>query len=164
MGQWQGKGETNRLGFRAGLAETHNDDLAVFGGVDFTGPLVTHSEEFPLDVIWVTGMGVVVAEGDYALLTIPVGVSLGRVVTDDNVWFHPYLAPRLVIDVLLGDEEPHNHGAGEPHSHHHDDLELGFVLDLGADFSFTGNWALRIGASVGDRDGLAVGISIPTGR
>jgi hypothetical protein len=165
MGQWQGKGEASRLGFRVGLAETHYGDLAVFGGVDFTGPLYSHSDEFPLDVIWVTGVGMGVAAGDYTVVTIPLGVSVGREVIDDDVWFHPYIAPRLVIDAFLGDADPHSHGGGEPHYHSHDDkLELGFVLDLGADFSFTGSWALRIGASVGDRRGLAVGISFPTGR
>jgi hypothetical protein len=106
------------------------------------------------------GIGV----GDGAVLTIPIGISLGRVVTDDEVWFHPYLTPRLVVDAFLGDDDPPGHGDEGSHAHSHDDLELGFVLDLGADFSFTGSWALRIGASVGDRDGLAVGFSVPTWR
>jgi hypothetical protein len=162
MGQWQGKGEGRRLGFRVGLAETHSDDLAVFGGVDFSGHLLSHSDEFPMDVIWVTGVGAGV--GDGAVITVPVGISLGRVISDGDVWFHPYLGPRLVIDAFLGDDEPHSHGNSDPHTHGHDNLALGLALDLGVDFSFTGGWALRIGASVGDRDGLAVGFSIPAGR
>jgi hypothetical protein len=152
MGQWQGKGDSHRLGFRAGLAEGRDRNLGVFGGVDFTGDLLAHSDDFPLDVIWVMGMGVGVGSG--AIVTLPLGVSLGREITDEELWFHPYLTPRLVLDAYLGDHSHHPHG--------HNDLELGFALDLGLDFSFTGTWGLRIGASVGDRRGLAAGISIPT--
>jgi hypothetical protein len=41
-------------------------------------------------------------------------------------------------------------------------MEMGFVLDLGADFSFSGSWVFRLGASVGEREGLAIGFTIPT--
>lgn len=151
MGQWQASGTGRPVGFRIGLAETHDDRISVFGGVDFTGHLLSHSADFPLDVIWVTGLGVGV-QGD-AVLTIPFGVSMGRLVTEEGFWFHPYLAPRLVVDAYLGDDETDQHS--------HDDLDLGFALDVGADFSFTGSWAIRLGASVGDRDGLAIGFSLP---
>jgi len=161
MGRWHGTGASSRVGFRAGVAETHADELYVFGGVDFVGPLYRSSEEFPLDIIWVTGLGLGVR--DDAVISIPIGVSIGRVVTEEGVWFHPYLAPRLIMDAYLGDDDLHSHEEGEAHRHGHDDLELGFALDLGADFSFSGSWAIRIGASVGDREGLAIGFSIPTG-
>lgn len=151
MAQWQASGTSRRVGFRIGLAETHDDRMSVFGGVDFTGPIGSHSADFPLDVIWVTGLGVGVR--DDALLTIPMGVSMGRLVTEEGFWFHPYLAPRLIVDAYLGDDETHQHA--------HNDLDLGIALDVGADFSLTGGWAIRLGASVGDRDGLAIGFSIP---
>jgi len=160
MAQWQGGGGRSQVGFRAGVAENHADDMAAFGGVDFHGPLVRHSDEFPLDVVWVAGAGVSV--GDDAVLSLPVGVSLGRAVTDNDVWFHPYLTPHLVVDAYIGDSESHTHGDSEPHSHVHDDMEMGFVLDLGADFAFSGSWAFRLGASVGEREGLAIGFTIPT--
>jgi len=151
MGQWQASNTSRRVGFRVGLAETHDDRTFVFGGIDFTGHIHTHSTEFPLDVIWVTGLGIGVR--DDAILTIPMGVSMGRLVPGEGLSFHPYLTPRLVVDAYLGDDDTHRHG--------HDDLDLGFALDLGADFSFTGGWAIRVGASVGDRDGVAIGFSVP---
>ena len=157
MVQWQGRERERRLGFRAGVAEDHQDDLAAFGGVDFTGSLLTHSEEFPLDLIWVTGMGLGI--GDAAVISIPVGVSLGRVLTERNLWFHPYVSTRLVVDAFLGEGDSYGFGGGGRRGGD-DDLELGLVVDFGADFSFAGSWALRIGASVGDREGLAVGFSI----
>lgn len=158
MAQWQGRERERRLGFRAGVAEDYKDDLAAFGGVDFTGPLLTHSEEFPLDLIWVTGMGLGV--GDAAVVSIPVGLSLGRVLTEQDLWFHPYVATRLVVDAFLGDGNAYGFASGRGPRDGDDDLELGLVLDFGADFSFAGDWSLRIGASVGDREGLAVGLSI----
>jgi hypothetical protein len=159
LGQWQASGTSRRVGFRIGLAETHDDRMSVFGGVDFTGHIFSHSADFPLDIIWVTGLGVGVR--DDAILTIPMGVSMGRLVTEEGFWFHPYLAPRLVVDAYLGDDVTHEHHDQGPHRHSHDDLDLGFALDVGADFSFTGNWAIRVGVSVGDRDGLAIGFSVP---
>lgn len=162
MAQWRGRGRSRRMGFRAGLAEGHGDDLVAFGGVDFTGPILDASDEFPLDMIWVTGAGLGV--GDHSVISIPIGVSLGLEVTENDVWFHPYFAPRLIFDAFLSDDDPHQHGDYEPHWHRDDDLELGFALDFGADFSFAGDWALRIGASVGDRDGLAIGFSLPGWR
>ena len=158
MIHWQGRGGSRPLGFRVGLAETHRDELGVFGGVDLRGAIYSHSEEFPLDVVWVTGAGLGISDG--AVITFPVGVSLGRVVTGEDVWFHPYLTPRLVIDAFLGGDEADGNGYGRGRN----DLDLGLVFDLGADFSFTGSWVLRLGASVGDRDGLAIGLSFPSGR
>jgi len=110
---------------------------------------MTHSEEFPLDLAWVGGAGAGV--GEDVLVSIPFGISFGRVLTTREVWFHPYLTPRFIVDAYLGDGN-------------RDDLDLGFALDLGADFAFSGNWAFRFGASVGDREGLAVGLVLPTGR
>jgi len=147
---WMSRAERNRLGFRLGVAEEGgpNDDLAVFGGVDVSGPIMGHTREFPLDVAWVGGVGAGV--GNNTLLSIPFGIAFGRVLTTQDVWFHPYVTPRFVVDAYMGEGS-------------RDDLDLGFVLDLGADFAFSGSWAFRFGASVGDRDGIAVGLVIPTG-
>jgi hypothetical protein len=147
LAHWMGRAQAVRLGFRVGLAEEPRDDLAVFGGVDVSGPLVSHGAEFPLDVIWVTGVGAGI--GDNSLITIPMGVSLGRVVPSQEILFHPYLTPRLVVDAFTG---PGNH----------DDMELGFVLDLGVDLAFGQAWALRFGASLADREGVAIGFALPT--
>ena len=159
---WHGGGTDHRYGFRAGFAEDHAEDLVAFGGVDFSGDILSHSEEFPLDLIWLAGAGLSV--GDQALLSIPMGVSMGRVLDDGDLRFHPYVAPRLVLDAYLGDDPVHSHDGGEPHRHIRDDTDLAFVLDIGADFSPSGSWAIRFGASLGDREGLAIGFSFPGWR
>jgi hypothetical protein len=146
MAQWTGPAREVRLGYRLGLSEDRRDKLAVFGGVDVSGPLTTHGPDFPLDMIWLTGAGI--GAGDETVVSVPVGVSLGRVVDADDVRIHPYLSPRLLVDIVTGDERS-------------DDMELGFALDLGVDFAFSGRWALRLGASVGDREGIALGFVVP---
>lgn len=139
---WRGGG---RYGFRLGLAEDGVDDVAVYGGIDATGPLVRASQDFPLDMNWVVGAGLSAA-GD-VLLSFPAGISLGRAVEAEGVWFNPYVSPRVVLDAWLGRE-----GQG-------DDLNLDFALDLGVDVAFDPGWAIRFGASLADRSSLAIGFS-----
>jgi hypothetical protein len=144
---WQGRDGPVRLGYRVGLAEAGRDDVAVFGGVDASGLVTAHSVNFPLDVVWVTGVGLGVSDG--ALLTVPVGVSFGRVVRDENIRVHPYLTPRLVVDAYLGDGE------------NRDDVDLGIALDIGLDLAFESNWMIRMAAAFGDREAVAIGLAFP---
>ena len=146
---WRGRGQATRLGLRFGLAEAPRDDLAVFGGADLSGSLHLRDEDFPLDVVWVTGFGM--GAGDHALFTIPFGISVGRGFAAEDAWIHPYVSPRLVLDAFLGDDR-------------RDSLDLGLVVDLGLDLSFTRDWGIRFGASLGDRDGVAVGLAFPGRR
>ena len=74
------------------------------------------------------------------------------------------MAPRLVLDAYIGDDDIHTHHGDDYHRHNRDDLDLSFALDIGADFSPSGTWAVRFGASLGDRDGLAIGFSFPGWR
>ena len=147
---WRGRGEGSRFGYRIGLAEEgrRDNNIAVFGGMDISGRVLSHSDQFPLDLIWVVGVGAGV--GSDVLLSFPFGISLGRVLTTEEVWFHPYLTPRLIVDAFFGDAN-------------RDDLDLDFAIDLGADFSFSPGWTFRFGASLGDRDGLAFGLALPVG-
>lgn len=138
------------LGFRLGLAEDFSDDLAILGGVDFSGYLVRESADFPMDLVWNGGLGASV--GDYALLSFPLGMTFGKIFTADGMRFNPYLGPRLILDARMGDAAPG------------DALDLGLVVDLGVDISFDPRWALRVGATAGDRDALAVGAVFPRGR
>ncbi len=133
------------FGFRVGIAEDSLEKLVVFGGVDFSGRLVGASDDFPVDVDWVTGAGFGI--GDTSLLSFPFGASLGRAFEADGVWFNPYLTPRVVLDAWFGDDPPS------------DALSLGFAVDLGLDVSFDPGWAVRFAGAFGERRALALGIS-----
>ncbi len=147
LGTWRGDDGGGGLGYRLGLAEGAGDKLAVYSGIDVSGFLLRHSDEFPLDVLWVTGGGMGV--GDAFLLSFPLGASVGRELEAEGVLFHPYLAPRVVLDAVLGRDGPEDGS----------DLDLGFVVDVGLDISFQADWSIRFAASVGDRSTLAIGVS-----
>jgi hypothetical protein len=144
-----GRGGPVRLGYRFGLAEAHGNDVAILGGVDVSGLVAAHSRDFPLDLIWVSGVGVGVA--DDVFLTVPLGISVGRVVVEDNLRVHPYLTPRLVVDAYLG-----NGGGGG------DDMDLDVAVDLGVDLAFEANWMIRLAGTVGGgREAIGIGLAFP---
>lgn len=137
MGTWR----SGNLGLRVGLAEDVRDDLSIFGGVDFTGLITRASNDFPLDVAWVAGAGIGI--GDDALLSFPLGISLGRGFDADGARFTPYATPRVVLDAFFGDDS---------------DLDLDLAVDFGLDIAFQPGWMIRFGATIGDRDALAIGV------
>jgi hypothetical protein len=132
-------------GFRLGLAEDGLDDMAVYGGVDVTRNVIRASEDFPLDMNWVLGVGM--STGDAVLLSFPAAISVGRSFDAEGVWFNPYVAPRVVLDAWLGRDVPG------------DDVTLDLSFDLGVDIAFDPGWAIRFAASAGDRSALAIGFS-----
>lgn len=148
MATWRTSSAPGGLGLRGGIGEGVNDDLAGFGGVDVSGYLVRASQDVPLDILWVSGVGLGV--GDHVLVTFPLGISLGRTFHEEGVGFTPYATPRLVLDGSLGRDVPD------------DDLDLGFVLDLGADIDFGSPWTIRFGASIGEHEALSIGMVFPT--
>lgn len=139
---WRGGGP---FGFRLGLAEDRADQVAVYGGIDYSGALIRASADFPLDANWFLGGGI--SAGDNVLLSFPAGVSLGREIQAEGVWFNPYLAPRVVLDAWIGRDGPG------------DNMNLEFALDLGVDIAFDPGWAVRFGATIADRSALAIGFS-----
>lgn len=151
MVTWRRGSIPGGIGLRFGLAEGFRDDLTGFGGVDVSGLLLARTEEFPLDLIWATGAGAGI--GDYALISFPLGLYVGRSFVGDGVRFSPYAGPRLNLDGHLGREAPQ--GADD------DELDLIFALDLGGDIVFGDGLAVRFGASVGDRNALSIGAVFP---
>lgn len=149
MATWRTSPAPGGLGLRGGVAEDAGDDLAAFGGLDVSGYLIRADQEVPLDILWVAGAGIGV--GDYALVSFPLGVSLGRTFREDGVGFTPYVTPRLVLDGSLGRDVPD------------DDLDLDFAVDLGADIDFDTAWTIRFGATIGDREALSIGMVFPAG-
>jgi len=145
MATWRGEEGPGSLGFRVGLAEDGGEDLALFGGVDLSGSIHRASDEFPLNLVWVAGAGMGV--GSYALLSFPLGVSLGHDFDAEGVWFNPYMTPRLVLDAWLGNHRRRN------------DLNLSLALDFGIDFAVDPGWAMRFGATLGERSAIGLGVS-----
>lgn len=141
------------LGFRIGIAEGYRDDLAILGGVDFSGAIHQGTGDPPLDVIWFAGAGI--GFEDDALLSFPAGISLGWAFAGDEVAFRPYVAPKIVLDAFLGDEDRPGRFGGD------DDLDLSAALELGMDLAFSPTFAIRAGASLGNRDAVSIGIQLP---
>jgi hypothetical protein len=149
MGMW--RSPTWNYGLRVGLSDGGaNEDVAVFGGVDYTGPVNAASTDFPIDIDWVLGAGLGV--GDGVRLSVPAGLTLGYSFQGEGARFIPYLIPRVILDGWFGNDTRDS------------DLELGFAVDVGIDVRIMrGNGPLagrsvRFGASVGDRDAIGLGI------
>lgn len=150
MGTW--RSSAWNYGLRFGIADgTGDDDLAVFGGIDYAGPLYRATSEFPIDMDWVVGAGIGV--GDDARFTIPLGISVGHSLQAESARFTPYLTPRLVLDALFG-------GGREDGSK----ARLGLAADIGFDMRITSGGGpllgstIRFGATVGDRSAIALGL------
>ncbi len=143
---WRSESLGRELGWRVGVADGHRDqDLSGYAGVDLSGPIQRLSNDLPFEVAWVAGGGVSV--GDRAVLSIPLGISLGSTVAgSESIRLTPYLAPRITADAIFG-------GDGE-----NDVFDLGFSLDLGLDMAFQSDWMARLGLTVGDRDAVAFGL------
>ena len=117
--------------------------MAVAGGVDFSGILIKHRDDFPVDLYWVTGAGLGI--GESVLVSVPLGLGIGRALDSDGIRFHPYLTPRVILDAPLGGDD--------------NEMSLGFGADLGVDLSFDPGWAFRFGATLGDRTAMSIGVS-----
>ena len=138
------------VGYRVAFAEGNiNREMAVAGGVDFSGLLARHSEHFPVDLMWFAGFGG--GFSDYVTLGVPFGLAFGRPVDGRAAWFNPYLSTRGVLEYGFGDWSPPDEGA-----------TLGVAVDVGADLALGSarSLILRLGASLGDRQTLVVGFNM----
>ena len=148
LGTWR-PGEWN-YGLRLGIAEAAGDnDLAVYGGLDYVSALHSSNASFPLDVDWQLGVGASIS--DMVRLSVPLGLSMGHTFNVQGAGLVPYFGPRVVLDGFFGDAVPE------------DNLDLDLALDLGIDIRFTGGGALggrtiRFGGTIGDRDAVGIGI------
>ncbi|MEE2905381.1 MAG: hypothetical protein VX801_03180 [Gemmatimonadota bacterium] len=135
------------LGYRAAVAqEDTSGDLSYSAGLDVSGYLARAVEGSEVDVIWWGGGGVGV--GSETVVTAPLGIILGWSGSGGDVTLSPYVGGHVVFDISTQDAE-----------------SVGFagVLDLGLDIVLPSGWMVRAGASLGDRDALALGVKIPGG-
>ena len=144
MGTWRRSAAPIGFGLRAGLANDAADDLAVFGGLDLSGTLLSPTSDTPIGAIWLLGAGIGI--GHDLLASFPAGISLSSEHRSEGVLFRPYVTPRVDLDLASGPG---------------DNADLSFSADLGLDLSFAPNWMIRFGASVGRRDALAIGLAFP---
>jgi hypothetical protein len=134
------------LGYRVALAdEPSGDGLAFAGGVDVSGFLARSIEDAPLDLMWWSGAGV--GFGDFAVVSIPVGLLVGWSGEADDVVLSPYGGGHVVLDISDVDT---------------DNVDFGGAFDLGLDVLLSSGWTIRFGATFGDRDALAIGVNFAT--
>ncbi|MEX1184851.1 MAG: hypothetical protein WEF86_16715 [Gemmatimonadota bacterium] len=138
-------------GLRAGIAEgAGDDDLSIFGGVDYSGPINAATADFPIDIDWVLGAGLGV--GDGVRVSFPLGLTGGHTFRGNSASFAPYITPRVVLDAWFGGDE-----GGQ-------DADLDFAVDLGLDLNITGGGGplagttIRFGASLGNREAVGIGL------
>lgn len=147
---WRRAGTDLNLGFRGGLLE-RGGEVGLLVGVELSNALVRADEEFPLDVAWVSGVGLgTVPALDFTILRIPFGVSLGRrvILDDGGTELVPYIHPRLGLD-LLSRDRPDRSGT---------DARLSVDVDLGMDVQLTERAFLRFAVTLGRNDAVGVGL------
>lgn len=135
------------LGYRAAIAEeSGSGDVAVSGGIDVSGFLARGIENSEVDVIWWGGGGVGI--GNETFFTAPLGIMLGWTGSDGEVLLSPYGGAHVVLDLTSIDGES---------------VRFDGVIDLGLDLVLGSGWMVRFGASLGDRESLALGVKLPGG-
>lgn len=149
---WRANPAPVGMGFRVGVVEGNIEDAALIGGLDIAGSVYSTSEEdFDLNVVWFAGAGLGI--DDVLTLSFPLGMAVGWSFQEENLAFRPYVAPRMVVDAILGDLPP-----GFPPR---DDFDLGFAAEVGLDFAFDPRFGIRAAGSFGDREAISVGVTFP---
>ena len=141
-----GKGSSD-IGLRVGIGsndvKVNNGQRSTcfLAGHDFRQRIIQHSESFPLDGALTLGVGG--NFGDINIGFLPVGLTLGRKVDLEGTrtTFTPYFHPVLVQTFGDGPDE------------------LLFAIGLGINIEFSPRFDARIGAGLGDYDGISLGIS-----
>ncbi len=132
------------LGYRVSVTdENSSDGIAVAGGIDISGYLSRGVEDAPLDLLWWSGVGA--GFGSSTVVTLPLGAVIGWTGRGTDVVISPYAGGHVALDLRSGDG---------------DNINLGGSLDLGLDLGLENGWLIRVGATVGDRDAIAIGASI----
>lgn len=149
---WDFPGLPRAVGLRGGAGQGADGGASAFGGIDVRTELTRHGPGQPLDVSWTVGIGLGV--GDYGVFTVPVGLSAGRSWTSGSVWLAPWAGVGVALDLRVGGNAPREEFAVQPSA----ELGVDLSLDRGQRF------VLRAAAALGDRQAVAVGALVRTGR
>lgn len=141
-----GKGSLD-IGLRSGIGSNDikvtNGKRATFflAGLDIRQRIIKHTESFPLDGALTLGLGG--NFGDINIGYLPVGMTFGRKVDLEGTktTFTPYFHPVLVQTFGDGPDE------------------LLFGIGLGLNIEFSPRFDARIGAGLGDYNGISLGIA-----
>lgn len=144
LAHWRRDSASLGLGYRGGLVQGDDDDLAAFGGVDVSGVLAESLEDADVQVLWWSGLGA--GLGDELAISVPAGLVAGWRGFGDGNAFAPYAGAHVALDFATGDG---------------DNVSLDASLDLGLDLTLTSGWVVRFGASLFGRDAVGVGIRVP---
>jgi hypothetical protein len=152
MVTWRGADAPTGLGFRVAVGEGRGGRHALAGGVEGSAWIARVSENFPVDMIWTTGIGG--SYGSSAQIALPIGLAAGRQFGQQSVWFNPYAATRVIVEGRFGGRAPA------------DELDMQLATELGANLSFDRErkFIIRMAASIGDRSALAFGAHLSGGR
>ena len=133
------------LGYRFAISDQDGSsgDLAVAGGVDISGFLSRAVEGSEIDVMWWSGAGIGI--GNETVVSLPVGALIGWSGQGGDVILSPYGGGHVTLDISTSDM---------------DNVHFGGSFDLGLDIVLSSGWLIRFGASLGDRDALALGVKI----
>jgi len=133
------------VGYRFAISDQNgpSGDLAVAGGVDISGFLSRAVEGSEVDVMWWSGAGI--GLGNETVVSIPVGALIGWSGQGGDVILSPYGGGHVTLDISTRDV---------------DSVHFGGSFDLGLDIVLSSGWLIRFGASLGDRDALALGVKI----
>jgi opacity protein-like surface antigen len=152
--QWrEGISADNQLSLDVGAADPDYSGSKFLLGGQFAHQLTTSNAQMPFDMLFTAGLNGAFGDG-YTVFRVPVGVSIGhRFPLEGGMAITPYAHPRMSVDVcsICGRD------GGS-------DSNIGLDFDLGADFQFTPQFALRLSALFSGSDYLgkqdAFGLSL----
>jgi hypothetical protein len=134
------------FGLTVGFLDASGNGDGTFAlGIDARAPLAHHSQDFPLDASLTGGLGALFRSGDAGFL-LPIGVTLGRQVLleESSISFTPFVAP-VIVPVFGNDNVVGN--------------DVQFGLGLGVDISLTRTFDVRVSGSLGDIEGIGIGLA-----
>jgi hypothetical protein len=146
QGIWRQRGNLN-LGVRVGFAD-QGADGAFQVGAETWGPILDAGGDFPVDVTWTLGAGGTF--GDATLISIPVGLTIGRTLVLTPLTFQVYGHPRLALIAASVNDDTRT--------------DLDGLFDIGADLHLNPDWKVRLGVTLGGTDALGVGLAYRFGR
>ncbi len=147
--QWREGLGSPRLQFTGdfGIADfngTNDAGLIIGGAMNYQ--MLRAGADLPFDMVLGGGLGLTIADG-FNLLRIPVGVAIGhRFPLEGGFAISPFVHPRLSIDRISVDAPGGNIS----------DTETNLDVDIGGNFEFNSQMQLRLAATLGDRDAVAI--------